>query len=252
MILMNMLEHEVDTMELDFIDIIFRTALAFVLMLAAVRLLGKQMIARMTYFNFVANITLGSLTGAIVLDHNISLGDLILGISIFTLITFLASFIALKNRLINKWIGGHSIELIRDGKILEGELEKSRLKLESLIQQLRLRNVFEIDTIQQAFLETNGELSIFLKPEARPLTLGDFQKSMVQKERLPVELILDGSVIEENLVNGNVERSWLMLELERLGVADTKDVTYAVLTSKNKLYVDKYDDHFTKTPHTTV
>jgi uncharacterized membrane protein YcaP (DUF421 family) len=249
---MNMSEHEVDTMALDVVDIILRTALAFVLMLAAVRLLGKQMIARMTYFNFVANITLGSLTGAIVLDHNLSLGDLILGIAIFTLITFLASFMSLKNRLISKWIAGHSIELIRDGKILEGELEKARLKLESLIQQLRLRNVFEIDTVQQAFLETNGKLSILLKPEARPLTLGDFQKSMVQKERLPVELIIDGSVIEENLVHGNVKRSWLMSELERRGVVDTKDVAYAVLTSKNKLYVDKYEDQLENTHDTTV
>jgi uncharacterized membrane protein YcaP (DUF421 family) len=249
---MNMCEHEVDTMELDVSDIILRTALAFILMLASARFLGKQMIARMTYFNFVANITLGSLTGAIVLDHNISLGDLILGISVFTLITFIASFLALKNRMISQWIAGRSIELIRDGKILEGELEKSRLKLESLIQLLRLRNVFDIDTVQQAFLETNGKLSILLKPEARPLTLGDFQKSMVQKERLPVELIMDGSVIEENLVHGNVERSWLMSELERLGVTDIREVTYAVLTSKNKLYVDKRDDQLAKTPHTTA
>jgi uncharacterized membrane protein YcaP (DUF421 family) len=247
-----MFAHEADTMELDFIDIILRTALAFILMLVAARLLGKQMIAKMTYFNFVANITLGSLTGAIVLDHNVSLGDLVLGISVFTLITFLSSFLALKNRLFSKWIAGHSIELIRDGKILEGQLEKSRLKMESLIQQLRLRNVFDIDTVQQAFLETNGKLSILLKPEARPLTLGDFQQSMIPKERLPVELVIDGNVIEENLVYGNGERSWLMSELERLGVTDIPDVTYAVLTSKNKLYVDKRDDQFAKNPHTTA
>jgi uncharacterized membrane protein YcaP (DUF421 family) len=75
---------------------------------------------------------------------------------------------------------------------------------------------------------------------------------MVQKERLPVELIIDGSVIEENLVHGNVKRSWLMSELERRGVVDTKDVAYAVLTSKNKLYVDKYEDQLENTHDTTV
>jgi uncharacterized membrane protein YcaP (DUF421 family) len=239
-------------MELDFGDIIIRTALAFVLMLLSARLLGKQMIARMTYFNFVANITLGSLTGAIVLDHHITLGDLILAISVFTLITFLASFFSLKNRMIGKWIAGQSVELIRDGKILEKALEQSRLTMEALVQQLRLKSIFDVETVQQAFLETNGKLSILLKPEARTLTLGDFQQVPVPGERLPVELILDGSVLEESLVKGNLDRSWLMSELGKQGISDSKEVAYAVLTSKNKLYVDKYHDHFTGPPHTTA
>lgn len=224
-------------LELDFGDIIVRTALAFVLMLLAARVLGKQMIAHMTYFNFVANITLGSLTGAIVLDHHITLMDLVLAIAVFTIITFIASFLSLKNKLIGKWIAGHSVELIRDGKILEKELRESRLTVDSVKQQLRLKNVFDIHTVQQAFLETDGKLSILLKPENRPLTVDDFEKRMTPKQLVPLELIVDGQVIEENLTIRNLDRNWLASELKKQGTADVKDIVYAVLSSKQRLHV---------------
>ena len=228
--------------DFHFEDILIRTLLAFCLLLLSARLLGKQMIAQMSYFDFVTNITLGSLTGAIILDHNITLDDLLLAITTFTMISFLTSFGALKNQRWRRLTAGLSVELIRDGQILEKEMERVRVRMDSLAQQLRIKNVFDIATVKQAFLEPNGELSVLLKAEARPLTFGDVYQGRQIADHPPVELIMDGTVLTDNLVRNQFDLAWLMQQLDKNGVADTKDVAYAVLTSRNELYIDTYRD----------
>ncbi|MFC4769386.1 DUF421 domain-containing protein [Effusibacillus consociatus] len=231
-------------------DIVTRTFLGFGLLLLSALVLGKKMISQMSYFDFVTYITLGSLTGAIILDHHISLADLILAIAAFSFISFLTSVVSLKNRKVRKIIGGTALELIREGKILEEMLEQSRISMENLVSQLRLKGVFEIQTVKQAFLEPNGELSVLLAAEARPLTLGDYQRAPVPEENLPVELIIDGTVMTEKLVKAGLDLAWLLQELDKHGVNDYKDIAYAVLTSKNKLYLDKYRDDLHGAPRT--
>lgn len=235
-------------MKFHFGDIILRTALGFGLLLMSIRLLGKQMIGQMTYYDFVTNITLGALAGAIILDHHITLADLVLAISMFTFLSFVSSYISLKNRNLRKFVAGTSVELIRDGKILEKELQRSRISMEHLVQQLRIKDVFDVNTVKQAFLESNGQLSVLLKPEFRSLTLGEYQQTNIPEERLPIELIIDGQVLTEKLAMASLNLAWLMQELERNGILDTKEVAYAILTSKNTLYLDKYRDDFSIPP----
>lgn len=236
-------------MNFHFGDIVLRTALGFSLVMLSTRLLGKQMIAQMTYYDFVTNITLGALVGAIILDHHITLGDLVLAISMFTFLSFLSSFISLKNRKLRKFIAGSSVELIREGQILEKELQRSRISVEHLVSQLRIKDVFDISTVKQAFLEANGSISVLLKPEARAVTLGEYQhQSNTPQERLPVELIVDGNVLSKKLEMAGFDLAWLMQEIEKKGISDTKQVAYAVLTSKNEIYLDQYEDNLSGQP----
>lgn len=237
-------------MHFHFGDIILRTSLGFLILLVSSRVLGKQLIAKMTYYDFVSHITLGSLAGALILDHRISLGDLVLAISMFTLLCLISSFLSLKNLKMRRIIGGTSTELIRDGKILEKELEHARISVEALVQKLRVKGVFELSTVKQAFLEADGALSVLLIPEARPMTVGDYKQQQLPAERLPVELIIDGVVQSDKLTASGLDLAWLMQEISKRGVADTTEIAYAVLTSKNTFYIDKYNDDLTIPPRT--
>jgi uncharacterized membrane protein YcaP (DUF421 family) len=238
-------EEEVEKMQFDWYDILSRVALAFLLVLIATRSIGKKMVKGLTYLDFMAGITLGSLTGAIVLNHDLTIGDLVLAISSFTGLVFLLSLLQLKVRRIRHLLSGRPIQVVHDGRILEKELEKSRMTMEMLIQQLRLRGVFNIETVKQAYFETNGKLSVLLRPEATPLTLGDYlaKDLRLPEQRHPVELIIDGEVMTHSLEQWGFDLAWLLQQLEQKGIHDSKQVAYAVLTSQDKLYVDIYDDH---------
>ncbi|MBL0385205.1 DUF421 domain-containing protein [Tumebacillus sp. ITR2] len=231
-------------MQFDWWDILSRVALAFLLVLLATRTLGKKMLQGLSYLDFMASITLGALTGAIVLDHNLTIADLILAISSFTGLVLIMSFFQLKIRRVRRLLSGLPLEVIHDGKILERELRKSRMTMELLMQQLRIQGVFNIEDVKQAYLETNGKLSVLLRPQALPLTLGDFLSPdpRLPEQRHPVELIVDGEVLTHNLERWGFNLAWLLQELERQGARDSADVAYAILTSQNKLYVDLYRD----------
>lgn len=62
------------------------------------------------------------------------------------------------------------------------------------------------------------------------------------ERKLPIELIMDGKVIEENLQQNNLSTQWLDDELKKRQLYIT-DVFYAVLLAQNNLYIDCYNDY---------
>lgn len=62
------------------------------------------------------------------------------------------------------------------------------------------------------------------------------------EKNLPIELIMDGKIIEENLQQNNLSTQWLYDELKKRKL-DIKDVFYAVQLAQNNLYIDRYNDY---------
>ena len=61
-------------------------------------------------------------------------------------------------------------------------------------------------------------------------------------EGLATEVILDGKIIEKNLLQSGLNHEWLYQELNKKGIQSTKDVAFAVLATNGNLYVDLYRD----------
>ncbi len=57
--------------------------------------------------------------------------------------------------------------LIKEGKILEENVKKKRKNttVDELMEQLRKKDIFYVEDVAFAMLETNGELSVLLKKE---------------------------------------------------------------------------------------
>ena len=66
---------------------------------------------------------------------------------------------------------------------------------------------------------------------------GAFPK--VRYELLPLALILDGQVQDDNLEGMGKNRFWLKKELTGYGVDSFKDVFFCSIDHRGKLYVDK-------------
>jgi uncharacterized membrane protein YcaP (DUF421 family) len=88
------------------LETILRTVVAFALIMLITRVLGKHTIARMTYNDFVASITLGAIIGNLAFNTHLKTWNLITSFLIFSGIAYLISFISLKSRKIRKWFAG--------------------------------------------------------------------------------------------------------------------------------------------------
>lgn len=225
-----------------FWEVILRTIIAFALIMIITRILGKHTITQMTYHDFVTSITLGAITANIAYNTFLKSWNLIASLLMFSIISFTIALISLKSRKMRKWFSGRPTIVIENGKILEQNLKKIRFSLDTLNQELREKDVFDIEEVEYAVLEMNGKLSILKKPEYRQLTKKDLSIMSTGKPKFPIELIMDGEVIAENMKQEGLSQDWLYNQLKKRSLT-VEEVCYAVRGTNGGLYFDLYKDN---------
>lgn len=228
-----------------YMETIARTAAAFLLLLIMSRILGKQTISNMTFHDFVSSITLGAIAANLAFNDKLSHWHVVLSLFVFFAISYLVSFAALKNRTWSRWASGTPTVVIEHGKILEGNMGKIRYTMDSLIQSLREKDIFNIEEVEYAVLEDHGKLSVKKKSEYEWVTRKDLKLHAEAVKSFPVELIMDGRVIEDNLARNGLTKEWLERELAKRNKA-LSDVFYAVRGTQNELFFDYYQDRIAK------
>ncbi|WP_379156388.1 DUF421 domain-containing protein [Paenibacillus sp. sgz5001063] len=227
---------------MNYIEILMRTVLSVGLLLLIPRILGKQTLSNMTSNDFVISITLGSLAANLAFNVSLKSTYLVLSIVVITAISFLLSFISLKSRRLRSWISGSPTVLIEDGKIMEANMRKIHYTLDSLVQALREKEIFNLEEVEYAVLEDNGQVSVLKKEAYQSVTKQDLGL-VLHPQAFPVELIMDGVVVEDNLKRNGLTREWLETELEKKQQGKTlADVFYAVKGTQQQLVFDFYED----------
>jgi uncharacterized membrane protein YcaP (DUF421 family) len=231
------------------IFIIARSLILLLLLFLTTKLLGKKQISELSYFEYVAGITIGSIAGEVVtgLEDNIYHG--ILAVLVFGGVTFLADYLSLKSKKFRDVVEGRGAVIIKDGKILEENLKKEKYTIDEISALLRQKNIFKVADVEFAVLEPRGNLSVLLKKENQPLTPKDLQMK-VADEKEPQTVIMDGKILYEALRSAEKNPGWLQLELEKLGVT-LDNVFLGQLDSYGDLTIDIYDDNL-QVPSPTV
>jgi uncharacterized membrane protein YcaP (DUF421 family) len=226
----------------EYFEVILRSVASFGLLLIGTRILGKQTISKMTLFDFVAAISLGAIAANIAFNTSIKAHHAALAFVIYIVIIFTIALISLKSRKGRKFLAGDPTIVIEKGKILEKNMNKMRYTLDYLNQQLREKDVFNIEEVLFAIVETNGTLTVLKKPQFRNVNKQDLMIPITPEFRLPIELIMDGEVIKENLEHNNLTELWLKMELDKRNLVQ-HDVLYAVLSGNGNMYVNTYENN---------
>jgi uncharacterized membrane protein YcaP (DUF421 family) len=220
------------------INDIYRTTLQSLisvsLLFVLTRIMGKRQISQLTFFDYVVGISIGSIAATFAVDDSIGYIKGITGMIIYALFPIFLSYVSLKSYLGRKILDGIPIILIQNGKILENGLKKTKMNINDLLEECRLKNVFNIADIEFAILETCGKLSIQLKSSNQPLTPKDMN-IQTQYKGLCVNLIIDGKILDDHLGIINKDIKWLNTELQRQGIKSSSDVLLAYLDSSDVL-----------------
>lgn len=219
----------------------WKTVLAFFVVLVYARLLGKEQIGQLTFYDYVTGITFGNMAGTLALSRDNDTLHIFWVLTLFVGIAFSMGYITLKSRPLRKIIEGEPVIVIHNGKILEKSMRKMRYNIENLMTQLRDKGYFSLADVEFAIMETNGSLSVLPKSQKRPVTPADLQLP-TQYEGMPSEIIVKGKVVYPNLEQNNLDEQWLIEELNRRGLNDPSEVFYASLDNQGELYIDFWDD----------
>lgn len=229
---------------MEWIDILARTTISFIVLLILTRLLGKKQLSQLTYFNYITGITIGSIAAIMAMDRSRPLMDGLLSLIFWSLLTLLVGWISLKSAKLRILFDGEPTIIIKEGRILEKSLSKLQLNMDDLSMLLRNQNIFSINEIDYAILEPNGVLSVLKKVDYQAVSKQDIYPIISKPKYIPSEIIVDGKIVTKNLRELNLTHEWLTQQLTQAGV-NQEDIFYAEIQADGSLFINKKENHTT-------
>ncbi|HEX2939380.1 MAG TPA: DUF421 domain-containing protein [Ruminiclostridium sp.] len=223
------------------IEIILRSIAAYVILLILSRLMGRKILSQITFFDFIVGVALGSLAVRISLGSADSVWLGIISAVVITLLVLLTEWLNLTNLRFLRVSEGIPITVICNGEIIDENLKKLRLSLSKLLEMLREKDYYNVGDIAFAVVESDGKLSIIPKSSKRPVTLNDIGKNE-QEPKLPVDLIIDGKLLSDNLTEAGLDEQWLISQLSPYNLK-VDNIFYAGLTTNGELYISPRNGH---------
>ena len=190
-----------------------RTVLLYLVLIAVVRLMGKRQIAQLEPSEFVVTMLVANLASIPMQDGGIPLFSGLVPIVTVLGLELVLSSLSAKSVLFRKVLCGTPVILIENGNILQKNLKKTRITLDELIGHLREKDVLDLQSVQFAILETNGNLSVFPYPKDRPASAKEAGIATKQ-QYLPVAIVSDGELLKKNLQLMGKDTPWLHRVLE--------------------------------------
>ncbi|WP_438824606.1 YetF domain-containing protein [Bacillus sp. JJ1521] len=225
---------------MDIPELVLRIFLGFIILFSLTRILGRKEISQMTFFNFVSAIAIGSIAANWITTKDFSILNGILALGGWALFTLFMSFIDIKSKSARKITTGDPIIIIKNGKIMDHALKKSRLDIDTLNAMLRQENVFSMADVDYAIFETNGMLSVLKKEGKQSLTKSDMNiaPAITKIYPIPTGVISDGKIITKNLSKLNLTQNWLDHQPSQAGITSPSDVMYAEVQQDGSLFID--------------
>ncbi len=223
-----------------------QAVVSFVILLVLTRLIGKQQVSQLTYYEYINGITFGSIAANMATDSVDKFADHLVGLLTYGVLTILAAYVALKSRKMQKMINGEPVVVIQDGKILENNLRKMKMNFDEFMMLLRLKDIFDFTEVKLAIIEPSGGLSVIKKAEYENIERKDL-KITATGTSLAVEVIQEGKISENNLQRLGLDKQWLTDRLNEKNVRDLQEVEYAAIVGNKRLLLDLKHDEITDT-----
>ncbi len=201
---------------------LIRTVILYIMVVITMRILGKRQIGELQPTELVITLLLSEIIAVPMQDNDIPLTNTIIPILVLVGFEILISVISLKSVKIRTVIQGHSLVVIRDGKLDLKQIKKLRFTIDDVLEALRQKDIFDISKVQYAVVETNGSMSVMLKPEYETVTREDL-KIKTENTGLPCSVIIDGTVMKNEFQDCNLteEKFNKMLKKEKIAVENT-------------------------------
>lgn len=214
------------------IVVLVRTIILYIAVLIALRVMGKGELSEMNPFELVITLMIAEVAAFPMEDNKVPITYGIAAITGLMFIQMIVSYISVKSTKGREIISGKPTILIRKGILDEKSMRKERLGIDELLEQLRLQGYFNLREVQYAILETDGDLSVVPAPG---LSSDDEDQSKDFKH-LPIMLILDGTILKENLAMINKDQQWLLNKLKKKGISDFKSTFICILDEDDNIY----------------
>ncbi|RWZ55116.1 DUF421 domain-containing protein [Halobacillus fulvus] len=222
---------------MEYLQITVETFFGFIALFILTKVLGKTQITQITAFDFIAALVLGELVGNALYDDEIGIFKVGFAVLLWGTLIYITEIVTEKFKGTRELLEGQPSLIIRKGKIDRDALKKSKLDINQLQHLLRSKDVFSLQEVEYAVLETDGTVSVLKSYSYQNSVKSDLNINP-EPVPLPMALISDGEILWDNLKEANLDQDWLEFQLSKQNFTSPKDVLYAEFKDKNSpLYI---------------
>ena len=207
---------------MDFIiPVAIKLTIGFIALVVFMNLNGRSQLAPTSTEDQIGNYVLGGIIGGVIYNPSITIVQFLIVLLIWGLLMTTIDFLKNSNKNVKKMIDGQIVYLIKGGKMLTENFAQATLSIPDFYTKLRTKGIFKVSEIEDAFMESNGQLIVIQKNDENYSNL----------------LVSEGKIMEDNLVHIGKNDEWLKEELAKYNVLDINDIFLVEYSNDDKLFI---------------
>ena len=157
-----------------------RTILLYFIIMLGLRLMGKRQLGELQPEELVSTILISNLASISIESEEVPVTASLIPLFLIAALELLGSILSFRSQRFFNLMSGRPKTVILNGEIDQNALRTLRLTAADLMEALRGKDVFDPRDVSYAVVETNGSLSVALRPEKEPATLADLGRSAAE------------------------------------------------------------------------
>ena len=207
---------------MDFIiPVAIKLTIGFIALVVFMNLNGRSQLAPTSTEDQIGNYVLGGIIGGVIYNPSITIVQSLIVLLIWGLLMTTIDFLKNSNKNVKKMIDGQIVYLIKGGKMITENFAQATLSIPDFYTKLRTKGIFKVSEIEDAFMESNGQLIVIQKNDENYSSL----------------LISEGKILQENLEHIGKDDKWLLEELAKYNVSDINDIFLVEYDGDDKLFI---------------
>ena len=216
--------------------ILFNSVVIYAVLIAFMRLMGKRQLGELEPSELIVTILISEVSATPIASPEKPLYYGIVPAATLFGMELILSLLMARSVKFRSFLAGKPALLIRHGQIDQTQMRRNRFTPDELTEALRTQGALDLNEVEYAILETDGQLNVILTPGSRPVTAAQMNVP-AQDAGYPLIVINEGRVLTNNLKILGKDEKWLEKCLRSQKLSSPKDVYMMTVDMAGGIYL---------------
>jgi uncharacterized membrane protein YcaP (DUF421 family) len=140
-------------------DLVIRAVVLYVFLIVLMRVVGRRELSSLTPVDLVLLIVLGDAVQQGLTQDDYSVTGAVTVLTTIAVLQVATSYLGYRSKRVKRLLEGEPVVLIEDGKLIDRNLRRERLRPEDVAEGMRLEGIGTFAEVKWGILESNGKFS---------------------------------------------------------------------------------------------
>jgi uncharacterized membrane protein YcaP (DUF421 family) len=147
-------------------DLALRAIVLYAFLVLVTRVVGRRELAALSPFDLILLIVLGDAIQQGLTQDDYSVTGAVIVVATIAVLQVGTAYLSFRSKRARRVLEGNPVVLIERGGVIERNLNRERLSLDELTEEMRTQQIATIDEVEWGILEANGTISFIKRDQA--------------------------------------------------------------------------------------